>query len=149
MPYFTYFFSPLLANFRFCKHMSAGHRPMIDRRPVADQKPLRSPTDLSNFFSDAPMSEKILRCPDIVRRPEGMRLWYELREYQPAAYAVCRFRRTGTTPNSVSFGPLGSYQVICRLPLIFTALSCDSSRNWLAGLPAKQIEPFTLTVYLS
>ena len=47
-----------VANFKFCKHMSAGHRPMIDRGPVADQQLHRSPTDLSIFFSDAPTSQK-------------------------------------------------------------------------------------------
>ena len=48
-----------VANFKFCIHMSAGHRPMIDRRPVADQKLFRSPTDLSIIFSDAPMCFRV------------------------------------------------------------------------------------------
>ena len=47
-----------VANFTFCKHMSAGHRPMIDQGPVADQKLLRSHTDLSIFFSDTPTLQK-------------------------------------------------------------------------------------------
>jgi len=61
-----------VANFKFCKHMSAGHRPMIDRGHVADQKLLRSYTDLSDFFLRCSDFEEILRCPDIVRRPEGV-----------------------------------------------------------------------------
>ena len=47
-----------VAIFKFCKHVSVGHRPMIDRGPVAAQKLQRSPTDLSTFFSDSPTSQK-------------------------------------------------------------------------------------------
>ena len=43
--------------FKFCKHMSASHRPMIGRGPLADQKLFRSPNSLS-IFIDAPTSQK-------------------------------------------------------------------------------------------
>ena len=55
----------------FCKHISSGCRPMIDRAPVADQAFLRRPSDFSDIL-------EILRCSDILRRPEEMWLRYDL-----------------------------------------------------------------------
>ena len=59
---------------KFLKHMSVGYRQMIGRGPVADQKLLRcAPSCLSNLFLRCSDIEEILRFPNIIRRPEGMR----------------------------------------------------------------------------
>jgi len=64
------------------KHMSAGHRPMIDRGPEPTPITHRS----FHFFLRCSDVAGIFRCPDIVRRPEGMWLSHNSASHQAPNY---------------------------------------------------------------
>ena len=63
---------PISSFVNTCRPAPSDDRP----RPLADQKLLWSPIDLSIFFLRCSDVAEIVRCPDIVRRPEGMGRFY-------------------------------------------------------------------------